>query len=157
MYSPECRSYRAKTSEKASIDEAFIDFTKPVRDEIIRRYPYLAEVPPDAPLGKDTPLPTPPSISWDELGTLIPINPPPPEDNTEEENAPTDNGITPPTSNEVSAMEDIQPDRPVEETTWHDVALSIAAELMGKIRHDIHVKLGYTTSAVCICIYALRD
>jgi len=34
-----------------------------------------------------------------------------------------------------------------EHTTWHDVALSIAAELMAKIRAEIHTKLGYTTSA----------
>ena len=33
-------------------------------------------------------------------------------------------------------------------TTWHDVALSIAAEFMSKIRHDIYDKLGYSTSAV---------
>lgn len=33
-------------------------------------------------------------------------------------------------------------------TTWHDVALSIGAELMGKIREEVRVKLGYTTSAV---------
>jgi len=31
--------------------------------------------------------------------------------------------------------------------TWHDVALSIAAELMDKIRAEVHTQLGYTTSA----------
>lgn len=39
-------------------------------------------------------------------------------------------------------------------TTWHDVALSIAAELMGKIRDDIRTKLGYTTSAVSVRLSA---
>lgn len=34
--------------------------------------------------------------------------------------------------------------------TWHDVALSIAAELMDKIRGDVREQLGYTTSAVCL-------
>lgn len=33
-------------------------------------------------------------------------------------------------------------------TTWHDVALSIAAELMEKIRGEVRTQLGYTTSAV---------
>lgn len=32
--------------------------------------------------------------------------------------------------------------------TWHDVGLSIAAELMGKMRAEVHTKLGYLTSAV---------
>ena len=33
-------------------------------------------------------------------------------------------------------------------TTWHDVCLSIAAELMGKAREDVRGNLGYSTSAV---------
>jgi len=33
-------------------------------------------------------------------------------------------------------------------TTWHDVCLSIAAEIMGKVREDVRVNLGYSTSAV---------
>jgi DNA polymerase eta len=32
--------------------------------------------------------------------------------------------------------------------TWHDVCLSIAAELMKKAREDVRVNLGYSTSAV---------
>lgn len=46
-------------------------------------------------------------------------------------------------------------------TTWHDVALAIAAELMGKIRRDIYERLGYSTSAVggkaVACYAALAD
>jgi DNA polymerase eta len=34
--------------------------------------------------------------------------------------------------------------------TWHDVALSIAAELMDKIRAEVHTQLGYATSAVSV-------
>ena len=34
--------------------------------------------------------------------------------------------------------------------TWHDVALSIAAELMDKIRAEVRIQLGYTTSAVSL-------
>ena len=35
-------------------------------------------------------------------------------------------------------------------TTWHDIALSIAAEFIAKLRHDIFNKLGYSTSAVSL-------
>ncbi|CAL1716039.1 unnamed protein product [Somion occarium] len=116
--------------ERASIDEAFIEFTRPVREEILKRYPYLSQIPANAPLGRDTPLPPPPPINWDGLGVLIPVHPPPSAD------------VSKPISEETP------PGQPVEEErTWHDVALSIAADLMGKIRRDIHEKLGYTTSA----------
>jgi DNA polymerase eta len=111
--------------EKASIDEAFIDFTRPVREVLLERFPYLAQVPLDAPQGVDSPLPPPPPIDWNVLGVLIPLH-------SAEEN---DGG-------EIQFAEDDMT------CTWHDVALSIAAELMGKIREDVHEKLGYTMSAV---------
>ncbi|KAK7032854.1 DNA polymerase eta [Favolaschia claudopus] len=102
--------------EKASIDEAFMDLTRPTRQILLERYPYLAQVPDDAPLGLDTPLPPPPQVSWDGLGTVVPIDP----SITEELESPS---------------------------TWHDVALSIAAECMEKVRQHIKAILGYTTSA----------
>lgn len=111
--------------EKASIDEAFIDFTRPVREVLLERFPYLAQVPLDVPQGVDSPLPPPPPIDWNMLGELIPLHP-------AEEN---DGG-------EIQFPEDDMT------CTWHDVALSIAAELMGKLRGDVHEKLGYTMSAV---------
>ncbi|KAJ7454776.1 hypothetical protein FB451DRAFT_1099682 [Mycena latifolia] len=104
--------------EKASIDEAFMDLTRPVRQILLERYPYLAHVPDDAPMGLDTPLPQPPQVSWNQLGTLVPIDPS--QEPSEEVDTPS---------------------------TWHDVALSVAAELMEKVRQDIKAKLGYTTSA----------
>ncbi|KAG1747143.1 uncharacterized protein EDB91DRAFT_1048614 [Suillus paluster] len=111
--------------EKASIDEAFIDFTRPVRERLLERYPYLAQVPADALDGSDSPLPPPPPVNWDGLGSVIPVTPSEGTDTaSEHSNFETDSS-----------------------TTWHDVALSIAAELMQKIREDIHSKLGYTTSA----------
>ncbi|GBE88531.1 N-acetyltransferase eso1 [Sparassis crispa] len=127
--------------EKASIDEAFIDFTRPVREEILKRYPYLAQVPPDAPHGADSALPPPPPILWDNLGTVIPITPPPPESSIDGAN------VTPEVSRPAleEEHESVQDDDG--STTWHDVALSIAAEYMEKIRDDIRTKLGYTTSA----------
>lgn len=148
-----------RRAEKASIDEAFIDFTIPVREEIFKRYPYLAEVPTDAPLGKDTPLPPPPPIIWDGLGTVIPVNPPPkvdgPDDRPDEEADPQDEA--------ASVMEETGEDteeNAIEQddssATWHDVALSIAAELMGKIRRDIFAQLGYSTSAVSAVRLELR-
>lgn len=134
-----------KYAEKASIDEAFIDFTRPVREEILKRYPYLAEVPPDAVQGKDSPLPPPPPLSWDSLSTVIPVHPPPSDDAKEPGTGSEDNcqSITPEIPKNRKDTQ--EPDYP---TTWHDVALSIGAELMSKIRQDIHTKLGYTTSAV---------
>lgn len=126
--------------EKASIDEAFIDFTRPVRDEILHRYPHLAQVPPDAPNGADSPLPPPPLILWDGLGTVIPVNPLLLGSSTDK----LDLG----TQDSDPASGDGVIDDDDELTTWHDVALSIAAELMGKMREDIRTKLGYTTSAV---------
>ncbi|KAG2361316.1 hypothetical protein BDR07DRAFT_1287601 [Suillus spraguei] len=108
--------------EKASIDEAFIDFTRPVREKLLEKYPYLAEAPTDAPDGIDSPLPPPPPIKWDDLGTAL----------------------LPERTDDAGEKSNIEVDG---SATWHDVALSIAAELMQNIREDIHSKLGYTTSA----------
>ncbi|KAH8100816.1 DNA/RNA polymerase [Cristinia sonorae] len=120
--------------ERASIDEAFIDFTRPVRDEILKRYPHLAQVPDNAPNGKDSPLPPPPTqILWNEKTTIVPISLPPPDCAAE------GSGIA-----ETKVVQETDEGEPC---TWHDVALSIAAELMAKIRDDIYSKLGYTTSA----------
>ena len=129
-----------------------------MRDEILKRYPYLVEVPPDAPLGKDTPLPPPPPISWDGLGTVIPVNPPPPPPPEPEQSAHHEGDTGVDAEDQVKASseesrEQVLADPGVQEddtlTTWHDVALSIAAELMAKVRQDIHTKLGYTMTAVC--------
>ncbi|KAF9064160.1 DNA polymerase eta [Rhodocollybia butyracea] len=112
--------------EKASIDEAFIDFTKPVRQILLQRYPYLAQIPPDSSAGADTPLPEPPTIDWDNHSHLVPINP---------------------VSADAEAVDDAHKETGPDPITWHDVALQIAAELMHKVRVDIANKLGYTTSA----------
>ncbi|KAJ7220061.1 DNA/RNA polymerase [Mycena pura] len=106
--------------EKASIDEAFMDLTRPVRQILLARYPYLARVPDDAPLGLDTPLPPPPEIMWHDQSTIIPIDP------------------------SQDPSEEVEVPRP---STWHDVALSIGAECMHKVRHQINDELNYTTSA----------
>jgi DNA polymerase eta len=104
----------------------------------LARYPYLAEVPPDSPDGLDTALPPPPPITWQGHGILIPIDPPP-------EDQAVDPAPGPGTDSEVA---DGDGDT---RRTWHDVALSIAAELMDKIRAEVYMQLGYTTSAVGSC------
>lgn len=136
--------------EKASIDEAFIDFTRPVREELLKRYPHLAVVPPDAPNGVDSPLPPPPPISWDGLATVVPVNPP--KEPPKERALPAEGALDTTAEDQKSNASEPSDDEKVVEddtlTTWHDVALSIAAELMLRIREDIRTKLGYTTSAV---------
>lgn len=92
---------------------------------LLERFPYLAQVPPDAPQGVDSPLPPPPPIDWNELSELIHIHPA--EENDGEEIHSAEDDVT---------------------CTWHDVALSIAGELMTKIRGEVHENLGYTMSAV---------
>lgn len=125
-------------SEKASIDEAFIDFTRPVRLTILERYPYLAQVPSDAPDGIDSPLPPPPPVSWADLGAVVPITLASEASENNGESSTNVDGST--NEGEVGEGDGF--------TTWHDVALSIAAEMMEKIRDEVRTKLGYTTSAV---------
>lgn len=103
-----------------------------MRETILQRYPYLAQVPQDAPDGIDSPLPPPPPISWDGLGAIVTLYP-----KTEENIEPDSKEST----NELDEESD-------ESTTWHDIALSIAAEMMDQIRDEVRTKLGYTTSAV---------
>lgn len=80
----------------------------------------------------DTPLPPPPPISWDGLGYEIQFDSPSPEGSKEDDPL-----------GGVGKNEDMP-------RTWHDVALSIAAELMGTAREQVHTQLGYSTSAVSL-------
>lgn len=112
--------------EKASIDEAFLDLTKPVREKLLERYPYLAKFPDDAPEGADSPLPPPPPIDWNQLGELVPLTAKCEGSEPQDESPSYENGHV---------------------ATWHDVALSIGAELVTKLREEIFKQLGYTMSA----------
>ncbi|KAF5382137.1 hypothetical protein D9615_004300 [Tricholomella constricta] len=132
--------------EKASIDEAFFDFSKRVREILLERYPYLAQVPPDAPNGVDTPLPPPPTISWNKVGYMIPVNPAPPE-KEKADGALTVDALAEGSSIKEEASTSTDVDGEVVPMTWHDVALSIGSELIGKARHQVHERLGYSTSA----------
>ncbi|KAG8900523.1 DNA-directed DNA polymerase eta rad30 [Tulasnella sp. 403] len=126
--------------EKASIDEAFFDFTIPVKQTILQRYPYLAQAPEDSPLGMDTPLPPPPPIDWDGKGNLVPTV-------ATDTPSPTLGDASNP--NEPQASEAVHPENEqvTHTPTWHDVALSIASEFMMVSRTEIKHRLGYTTSA----------
>lgn len=117
-------------TEKASIDEAFLDLTILTIKEILRRHPHLASVPADAPLGIDTPLPRPPPISWAEAGNVFPI-----KGETKEADPAVDYD-----GNDEEEAEGVG--------GWEDVALCIGAELMGRLRGEVRAKLGYTCSAV---------
>lgn len=108
-----------------------------MRQILLERYPWLAEVPTDAPDGLDTPLPPPPPILWDNLGAVVPISPPAKTSEGTEKSETSDDGLESETSEGGDEL-----------TTWHDVALSIAAGLMEKIRAEVRNQLGYTTSAV---------
>ncbi|KXN91684.1 N-acetyltransferase eso1 [Leucoagaricus sp. SymC.cos] len=137
--------------ERASIDEAFFDYTKAVKEILLQRYPYLVQVPKDAPDGIDTPLPPPPLIKWTDLGVghLIPLNGPRwKEEIAEETNAnQTEDNPSVKTNGGVDSLGG--PESVSEEqylATWHDVALSIAAELMDQARAKVR-EMGYTTSA----------
>jgi DNA polymerase eta len=111
-------------TEKASIDEVFIDLSSPVRDRIIERYPHLKTVPENAPFGSNTPLPQPLIISWKDNvhGYLMSV------DGVDESESGLDEGRDSP-------------------PTWHDVALSIGAEIVDDIRARVRDDLRYTTSA----------
>ncbi|CAE6435250.1 unnamed protein product [Rhizoctonia solani] len=148
--------------EKASIDEVFIDYTIPVRTLMLERYPELRI--PDGPFDLDTPLPSPPTrIDWARLDThVIPVTNEPsadkdgasrqstpsialePASNTIH-NIPSSGSLIHPTPDSPSTdLTEVGSDAPL---TWHDVALSIAAELMRDIRQATFEKLGYTLSA----------
>jgi len=126
-------------TEKASIDECFIDFTRPVRKELLRRYPHLAQAPPS---GTDTPLPPPSTpIIWNASTNPVPIGPS--DDVTDDLGKP---GASPDGDAELE-------EPPI---TWHDIALSIAAEMMQRARDQVRTKLGYSTSAVCASLSAIH-
>lgn len=97
---------------------------------MLERYPQLSRPPPNSSNGLDTPLPAPPRVSFVGLGNLIPIDP---------SKFQPDQEVT------TELVEETEQDGPV---TWHDVGLSIAAELMASMRKAVHEKLGYLTSAV---------
>lgn len=113
-------------------------------------------MPIDAPQGVDTPLPPPPPISWDGLGNLIPVNAPlvfseGTNEGKEDESGKSSTGRQTHCEDSINdgVKEDIE-EKVAEDipATWHDVVLSIAAEMMHNVREKVRVELGYSTSAV---------
>lgn len=141
-------------TEKASIDEAYLDFTQPVRETLIQRYPHLAAPPPDAPLGMDTPLPAAPTPEYEGLGHVLPLKAPPVRDGTAGEQE----GLEGQEEEDTMAGITSSPLASQEAASWSDIAVSIGAELMLKCRNAVKEELGYTTSAgiapnkVCVCV-----
>jgi DNA polymerase eta len=120
--------------EKASIDEAYLDQTGLVLQEILKRHPHLNTVPEDAPFALDTPLPLPPPITWDPLSNIFPLR----GDNGGNVNAEADgDGYDGLVEEELAGG-------------WEDYALSVGAEIMGRIRAEVKRELGYTCSAVSL-------
>jgi DNA polymerase eta len=115
-------------TEKASIDEAYIDLTRLVLQEILKRHTHIASLPFDAPFGLDTPLPLPPPIAWDPISSIFPIR-----------------GDAPREDGDGDGYDGLEEE---EIGGWEDYALSIGAALMGQIRAEVKRELGYTCSAV---------
>ncbi|OAV93103.1 hypothetical protein PTTG_08028 [Puccinia triticina 1-1 BBBD Race 1] len=113
------------TIEKASIDEAFLDFSIPVRDILCTRYAFPtleALQDPSSEVSLDDPLPAPPPLDLQDLLNASPSN------------------------NHVLPI-DPDPELPQTAASWTDIALLIGAELMARCRHQVFDQLGYTCSA----------
>jgi DNA polymerase eta len=120
-------------TEKASIDEAYLDFTIPVREKMLERYPELRAPPDDSPLGLDTPLPLAPSVSFEGLGHLIPIAPIEDAFGSSVDDKEAANLFALPSTEDVPS--------------WEAIAISIGAELVQQCRTAVKDQLGYTFSA----------
>ncbi|WOO83821.1 N-acetyltransferase eso1 [Vanrija pseudolonga] len=116
--------------EKASIDEAFMDLTPMAIKQMLKTFPHLAAVPPDAPDGLDTPLPPPPPVDWSRSGNVIPLNGQKKVETGEEGK---------------DSSEDEVEDVP---STWEDWALCFGAEIMMQVREEVWTRLHYTCSAI---------
>lgn len=113
-------------TEKASIDESYLDLTVNVKSLILTRYPTLASLPEGQTI--DSALPTPAelgiTIQWNDFGNVIPLR------------ALDDQSLS---QASIDAEERI--------VTWSDVALSLGAEIVAKCRAEVESRLGYTVSA----------
>ena len=109
----------------------------PVQQALIERYSELVAPPTDSLNGLDSPLPPPPdSVSWHPSCFLVAGPDEPSSD------APDQAEV----GNHSPKKERTR--KPNQSVTWSDVALSIGAELLFKVREEILQQLGYTTSAV---------
>lgn len=114
-----------------------MNLTPLVIERLIAKYPFLAEIPEDAPDGIDSLLPPAPPIDWNGAGHVLPVLN---DDNEEPEEKLEDD------------FEDEDDERHEERigarlTCWSDWALRIGADIMTDLREEIWKRLHYTTSA----------
>jgi len=146
---PSQEGWTDAATEKASIDEAFLDLTPMAIERLLVLHPYLATVPDDAPEGLDSDLPPAPPINWAKAGNVFPLD-----------------GETDETATEGD-VEDGEGDRRSDDgqnehglgsqehrvgDTWEDWALCIGAEIMAELRAEVFKRLHYTCSAVS-CLF----
>lgn len=137
-------------SEKASIDEAFLDLTLMAIDRLLAIHPYLSEPPPDAPEGLDSPLPRPPPIDWTKAGNVFPLD-------GEESSKPSEHAEAGEGEGHMYSSQKSDDDhrpggtengkRPDRGVTWEDWALCLGAEIMAEVREEVWKRLHYTCSA----------
>lgn len=135
--------------EKASIDEAYMDFTPMALDRLLELHPHLATVPPDAPDGLDTPLPPAPPIDWSRAGNLVPTG----REMEEVEAARgageeySDDGGGEKGDDGADMMDERERRGETDGSTWEDWALCMGAEIMAEVRKAVWDRLHYTCSA----------
>lgn len=95
-----------------------------VLDELLKRFPYLAAVPKDAPDGLDSALPPPPPVDWTDAGNLFPNKVK--EKDQEEDGEEEEEGVG----------------------SWEDWALCLGAQITATTRKEVWNRLHYTCSAV---------
>lgn len=108
-----------------------MNLTPLVLQRLIELHPFLADIPPDAPDGIDSPLPPAPPIEWSGAGHVLPIHR---EFEGENEGSEGDKGEEEGAESERSVC-------------WSDWALRIGAGIMTELREEIWNRLHYTTSA----------
>lgn len=130
-------------SEKASIDESYLDLTSNVKEKLLADYPVLAKVPEGSTL--DSQLPSPASLGissldWASVGNVIPLNPPITPESPGREDGASSSTIAAPLLEAQLAEEEPA-------LTWNDVSLWIGAGIVNECRRKVETSLGYTCSA----------
>ncbi|OCF57294.1 DNA polymerase eta subunit [Kwoniella mangroviensis CBS 10435] len=129
--------------EKASIDEAFLDLTPMVLEQLLTIHPYLSTIPDDAPEGIDSPLPPAPPINWSKAGNVFPIN----GESELQDSSQGDEGDMEEQRSDDGNDEENLIRRNSHRDTWEDWALCIGAEIMKNTRDEVFRQLHYTCSA----------
>ncbi len=127
-------------TEKASIDEAFLDLTPMMIERLLIAHPYLATIPEDAPEGLDSPLPRAPPIDWTNAGNVFAVEG---VDSASQEETRSDDG------GDEEHREKVR-----DGASWEDWALCTGAEIMAELREAVWTRMHYTCSAVSTFSFA---